>query len=229
MVELERHSTPQSKLSDLTFFLQYVIVLLAIVIAFMLWHDCTTSWKDYDEPSRATGRDYQDWTEEFEEWTNSLEEADENTPLFRRRDEGPLSPDEVLRLSEFLNDETDKLLQSIKEQPLSQDEVSRLTNLIRAADNHSDYGSISSRKRKAAEDADESGDEQLNNTRTQKLKVETDFGVHGTWVSDRLTASPSIMSVEGLHSGYSADCETPFTFRAPHPGRAIISPVKHRK
>ncbi|KAL8787314.1 MAG: hypothetical protein Q9213_002305 [Squamulea squamosa] len=226
MVELERHSTPQSKLRDLTFFLQYLIVLLAIVIAFMLWHDCTVSWKDYDEPLYATERD---WTDEFEEWTNSLEDEDETTPLFRRRDEGPLYPDEVLRLSEFLNDETDKLLQSMKEQSLSQDEVSRITSLIRAADNHADYGSISSRKRKAAEDSDQSGDERLDNPRSRKLKVETDFGVHGTWVSDHLTASPSIMSVEGLNSGYSADCETPFTFRAPHPGRAIRSPVKHRK
>ncbi|KAI4271992.1 MAG: hypothetical protein L6R38_006721 [Xanthoria sp. 2 TBL-2021] len=234
MAQVQKRSTPQAKakmMADLTFFLQYLIVLLAIVIVFMLWHDYMSSWEDYSENSRARERNYADWADDYEDWVQRHEErADETTPLVRRHEQGPLSPDEVLRLSSLLNDETDKLLRSVKENPLSPEEVARLTKLIRAdADDRSDYGSIVSRKRKAVKDSDDSGDEWLENPRTRKLKIETDAGVNAKWVCGDLTRSPSVLGERDSYSGYSADCEVPFTFRAPHPGRTIKSPVKQRK
>ncbi|KAL8920199.1 MAG: hypothetical protein Q9172_004611 [Xanthocarpia lactea] len=227
MVKLEERSRTQSEMmSDLTLFPQYVIVLVAVVLAFMLWHLYMASWEDYDDNTRAAYRDYEDWVDEYEEWADTFEDDGRETTPMLRRYEGPLSPDEVLRLSNLLNDETDKLLRSIKEQPLSRDEVSRLTKVIRAADIESDYGTILSRKRKNAEDTDESDDQWLDSPRTRKLKIETKFGADGVWVCGNFTRSPSVMSSNG---GYSADCEVPFTFRASHPGRAIKSPVKMRK
>ena len=225
MIELEERSRTQSEMmSDLTFFLQYLIVLFAVVLAFMLWHDYMASWEAYDDNTRAAHRDYEDWADEYEEWADGFEGDDRGTTPMLRRYEGPLSPDEVLRLSNLLNDETDKLLRSIKEQPLSRDEVSRLTKVIRAADIKSDYGTMLSRKRKTAEDTDKSDDQRLDSPRTRKLKIETKFGADGVWVCENSTRSPSVMSTEDLNGGYSADCEVPFTFRASHPGRASSRP-----
>ncbi|KAI4103491.1 MAG: hypothetical protein LQ339_004216 [Xanthoria mediterranea] len=280
----KRHATPQQQakmVADLAFFLQYLIVLFAVVILFMLWHDYMPSWEDYAAGSRARGHNGEDWAYDYEEWLQRQEDAaDETTPLIRRREEGPLSPGEVHRLSSILNDETEKLLRSIKEEPLSSEEIARLTELIRAdadtqfdygsiqsrkrqaiddsdddssdewseqpiethpgvgltnklvradADNQSDHGSMASRKRKAVDRSDDSGDEWLGKPRARKLKIETDAGVNAKWVCGEFTRSPGVLSERGSYNGYSADCEIPFTFRAPHPGRKIKSPVKQRK
>lgn len=174
MAEMNKRSTPAAKarlMSDLTHFFEYLIILCALAIIFMLWHDYMSSWTDYDENTRANGQEYEDW-EDYHEWIRrQRKDADENAPLIRRLEEGPLSPDEVLRLSEILNDETDKLLRSVKEAPLSAHEVALLTHVIRDADNVPDYGTIvSSRKRKAAEDSDEFDEERLGNPRTRRLE-----------------------------------------------------------
>ncbi|KAI4219941.1 MAG: hypothetical protein L6R36_007972, partial [Xanthoria steineri] len=186
----KRHATPQQQakmVADLTFFLQYLIVLFAVVILFMLWHDYMPSWEDYAANSRARGRNGEDWAYDYEEWLQRQEDAaaDETTPLIRRRrrdEEGPLSPGEVHRLSSILNDKTEKLLRSIKEEPLSSEEVARLSELIRAdtdTNTQFDYGSIRSRKRKAVDRSDDdSGDEWLGKPRARKLKIETDAGVN---------------------------------------------------
>ncbi|CAO1597462.1 hypothetical protein XANCAGTX0491_001269 [Xanthoria calcicola] len=290
VAEIQRHATPQQQakmVADLTFFLQYLIVLFAVVILFMLWHDYMPSWEDYAASSRARGRNGEDWAYDYEEWLQRQEDAaDETTPLIRRRhEEGPLSPGEVHRLSSILNGETEKLLRSIKEEPLSSEEIARLTELIRAdadaqsdygsirsrnrravddsdddssdewseeprvrtlniethpgmgltklvradADNQSDHGSMVSRKRKAVDHSDDSGDEWLGNPRARKLKIETDAGVNAKWVCGEFTRSPGVLNERDSYSGYSADCEIPFTFRAPHPGRKIKSPVMQRK
>ncbi|KAL8895296.1 MAG: hypothetical protein Q9192_003723 [Flavoplaca navasiana] len=232
IAKMDKRSTPAAKakmMADLTHFCEYLIILCALVIIFMLWHDYISSWTDYDENTRANGQDYEDW-EDYHEWIRrQREEADENAPLIRRLEEGPLSPDEVLRLSEILNDKTDKLLRSVKEVPLSAHEVALLTHVIRDADNVPDYGTIvSSRKRKAAEDSDEFDEGRLGNPRTRKLKIETDSGVDSRWVCKEFTRSPSFMSGQDLNSGLSTGCETPFTFRSPHPVRAGRSPATRR-
>ncbi len=283
--EMQRHATPQQQakmVADLTFFLQYLIVLFAVVILFMLWHDYMPSWEDYGAGARARGRHGEDWAYDYEEWLQRQEDTtDETTPLIQRRrhEEGPLSPGEVFRLSSILNDETEKLLRSIKEEPLSSEEIARLTELIRAdedaqsdygsirsrkrqavddsddssdewseqaiethpgvgltklvraadADNQSDHWSIASRKRKAVDHSDDSDDEWSGKPRARKLKIETDAGVNAKWVCGEFTRSPGVLSERDSYSGYSADCEIPFTFRAPHPGRKIKSPVKQRK
>ncbi|KAL8653795.1 MAG: hypothetical protein Q9226_003695 [Calogaya cf. arnoldii] len=264
-------------MSDLIFFIQYLIVIVAMLIIFMVWNEYMASWKDYSENRFSSRRheDYEEWLQRHEQ-----ENIDETTPLFRRhrQDKGPLSPSEVLRLSNLLNDETDKLLRSVKEVPLSAHEVSRLTRLIQANDdNQPDYGSIISRKRKVIDDSEDEVDERLyenprprnvkitklvradednqsnhsstttptrkrkavdiadsldfdpeyfSNPRTQKLKIETDAGVNANWVCSHFTRSPSLL---GDSSGYSADCDVPFTFRAQYPGRDIKSPVGQRK
>ncbi|KAL8852751.1 MAG: hypothetical protein Q9221_002381 [Calogaya cf. arnoldii] len=305
--------TKANMMSDLVFFLQYLIVIVAMLIIFMVWNEYTASWEDYSENCFSSRRheDYEEWLQRHEQ-----ENIDETAPLFRRhrQDEGPLSPDEVLRLSNLLNDETDKLLRSVKEVPLSAQEVSRLTRLIQANDdNQPDYGSIVSRKRKAIDvddsedevderlygnppprnvkitlrgraddddqsdhtpfkrkavdiadspdfnpeyfsnrrtqklkietdagvttptrkrkavdvvDSPDSHSEHFSNPRTQKLKIETDAGVNAKWVCSHFTRSPSLL---GDSSGYSADCDVPFTFRAQYPGRDIKSPVGQRK
>ncbi|KAL8998056.1 MAG: hypothetical protein Q9169_002824 [Polycauliona sp. 2 TL-2023] len=237
MAEMRKPSSPEDKakmMQDLTSFFEYLIVLLVFVFIFMLWSDYMATWTDYEENIPDYERRRVGQAEDYEEWLQCQEElANEHTPLIRRQlYDGPLSPNEVLRLSAMLNDETDeKLLRSLKEVPHSQEEVARLTKIIRdTAEAQTDYGSIvSSRKRKAAEGSDdEFGDEKMEKPCQRRLKVETGADENARWVCKEFTRSPSFMSgLDPSSSGYSADREVSFTFEAPFPGRAVKSPVKY--
>ncbi|KAL8680733.1 MAG: hypothetical protein Q9186_003080 [Xanthomendoza sp. 1 TL-2023] len=199
MVEMVKRATPQAKTDTLTFFLMYLIILVILVMAFMLWYDHMPQLEHYPHGQ------IDDIRQDFEDWLLEQEGFDgETAPLFAGAYKG------------------------VNETPLSPDEVRRITDLVRA-DERIGYGTMVSRKRKAAEDADESEDKRSGSPRAQKLKIETDFGVGARWVSDRLTASPGDMSYPNISDAYSTDCETPFTFRAPLPDRTIKAAVKQRK
>ncbi|KAI4243463.1 MAG: hypothetical protein L6R40_003465 [Gallowayella cf. fulva] len=196
MVEMAKHSTTQAKSDNLAFFLQYLIVLMIVVMALMLWYDCRPQYEEYPI------NDVHEIKEEFEDWLLRLEDLDdENTPLFASS------------------------YRSVRETPLSPNEVRRLTDLIRA-DEQSGYGTIVSRKRKAAEDSDSSD---IESPPPRRLKVETDMGFAGRWVSDQWTASPSVMSHKNTSDSYPVDCESPFTFRLTYPDSMVKAAMKQRK
>ncbi|KAL8798306.1 MAG: hypothetical protein Q9182_006779 [Xanthomendoza sp. 2 TL-2023] len=199
MLEMVKRADPQAKTDTLTFFLMYLIVLVIVVAVFMLWFD---HMPQYDAHYH---NHIDDIRQEFEDWLLEQEDFDdENEPSFA----GAYT--------------------AVKETPLSPHEVSRLTDPLRA-DEQAGYGTMVSRKRKAAEDSDDLENERSGRPRAQKLKIETDVGVGAQWVSDHLTASPGAMSYHDVSGWYSANCESAFTFRAPLPDRTIKAAVKHRK
>ncbi|KAL8806639.1 MAG: hypothetical protein Q9200_004954 [Gallowayella weberi] len=199
MVEMVKRATPQAKTDTLTLFIMYLIVLVIVVAAFMLWCDHMPRYEDRHHDQ------IDDIRQEIEDWLLKQEDCDdENEPSFAGAYKG------------------------FKETPLSPHEVRRITDLLRA-DQHAGYGTMVSRKRKAAEDSDDLEDERSGSPRAQKMKIETDFGVGTRWVSDHLTASPGAMSYRDVSDWSSANCEATFTFRAPLPDRTIKAAVKHRK
>ncbi|KAL8733493.1 MAG: hypothetical protein Q9166_002120 [cf. Caloplaca sp. 2 TL-2023] len=188
MVQMVKHSKPQVKGEHLTFFLQYSVVLLVVVIGIMFWLDSRI--EDYPNEARPI-------PEEFEDWLLAEETLDENTPLLASSSK------------------------NVKEGPLSPDEVRRLTDLIRA-DERSGYGTIVGRKRKAEAVSEGLEGERWGSPRTRKLKIETSFAADGSWVGDQVYTSPSPIGGDDV-SDRSGDCKVLFTFRAPYPGRVIKS------
>lgn len=123
---------------------------------------------------------------------------------------------------------------TIKEGPLSPEEVGRLIDIIRAdevAPKGISRTVVPGLKRKAGDEASPIGggssDEGSRSPKARKLRIETDFGTSGRWVSENCRKGSSIHE-ENLEAP-SAWGEYEFTFRASPPNRAIRSIPKLRQ
>lgn len=194
---------PQAEKDDYkVLFLHFLIPMIIVAVAFNLWLSFARPW-EYRRSDARYGNEYEDWL---------LVDSgvDDDSPL-------PVTS-----------------YNSVKEGPLSPDEVHRLINIVRA-DKEASRDDLTTkgcgRKRKAGEPdspiSDVSTDDGSASPRTRKLKVETDLGVASTWVNE-VPSYGSCLQEEttlGQESGWG---EFPFTFRVPHPNRAIRSASRHR-
>ena len=180
-------------------FLRFLIPMLVFAVAFNLY-------LSFIRPEEYYREDAQYGNGEIEDWYFTDGEVDESSPL-------PAIP-----------------FNSVKEGPLSPDEVDRLTNLIRTDTMSSTATSSTSgagRKRKAGEEDSPVSDASTDggsSPRTRKLKIETDFGAVGRWVPDY---GSCVQDDTDFH-GESSWGEYPFSFRVSYPDRIIKSATRRR-
>ncbi|KAL8749018.1 MAG: hypothetical protein Q9184_006969 [Pyrenodesmia sp. 2 TL-2023] len=194
-------STTNAQTESLMLWFLLPVILLAFIIN--LWLSFVRS---YDHHRHHAGY----VTIEEEDWLLADTDVNENVPVPSR------------------------CYNTIKEGPLSPEEVGRLIDMIRA-DEAASKGisrtAVPSLKRKAGDKAspigEESSDEGCRSPKSRKLRIETDFGTSGRWVSENCRKGSSIHE-ENLEAP-SAWGEYEFTFRASPPNRAIRSVSKLRQ
>ncbi|KAI4185840.1 MAG: hypothetical protein LQ346_005800 [Caloplaca aetnensis] len=195
-------STANDNFQSFTAFFLLPVVFTAII--FNLWLSFARPWEYYRDDARYVAV-------EEEDWLLAESDVDEDAPVPRR------------------------CYNTIKEGPLSPEEVSRLINMIRADEaaskSVSRRTSVPNLKRKAGDRAspfgEASSDEGSRSPKARKLRIETDFGTSGRWVSENCREGSSIHEENGGRP--SAWGEYEFTFRASPPDRAIRSMRKHRQ
>ncbi|KAL8930461.1 MAG: hypothetical protein Q9208_000645 [Pyrenodesmia sp. 3 TL-2023] len=190
----------QSKSLMLWFLLP--VILFAIMIN--LWLSFVRSYDHH--------RDHAGYvTIEEEDWLLADTDIDEDAPVparcYNTIKEGPLSPDEVGRLIDMIRGD-----KAASRKVVSKTGVPGLKR--KAGDKTSPIGEASS-------------DEGSRSPKARKLRIETDFGTSGRWVSENCRKGSSIHE-ENLEAPL-AWSEYEFTFRASPPNRAIRSIPKLRQ
>ncbi|KAI4123963.1 MAG: hypothetical protein LQ338_005040 [Usnochroma carphineum] len=183
--------------------LQLLVPVVLLALALNLWLACARPWEYYLDNVYYTDS-------EFEDLLLVDSAIDEDAPVPASRYNG------------------------VKEGPLSPDEVRRLINIIRAdkkAPQAKLGASSTGQKRKAGDEASPisgaSGNGRSTSPKSRKLKIETDFGTYGRWISEGRNYGSCIQEEKRI-DGPSIWGEHEFTFRASHPDRAITSTPKLR-
>ncbi|KAL8901298.1 MAG: hypothetical protein Q9207_005271 [Kuettlingeria erythrocarpa] len=186
-------STANANFQSFTAFFLLPVVFVAII--FNLWLSFARPWEYYRDDARYVAV-------EEEDWLLADSDVDEDAPVPRR------------------------CYNTIKEGPLSPEEVSRLIEMIRADEAASKGVSkrttVPSLKRKAGDKAssigEASSDEGSRSSKARKLRIETDFGTRGRWVSENCRKGSSIHEENLAAPSVLGAFE--FTFRASPPDRA---------
>ncbi|KAL8828401.1 MAG: hypothetical protein Q9170_006616 [Blastenia crenularia] len=196
-----------------TIFLHFFIPIVAVALVFNLWLSFVRPWEYHRDDARYAGDANEDWLPV----DNDIVDNDSD---------GEIVPWRTLQ-------------DGFKEVPFSQDEGRRLIDLIKAGEQASAARALrpgsdrASRKRKAGDEASPvsdaaTRDDGTMSPRARKFKIETQFGVDGKWVGQVPNYGSCDVPHENSSDQGSIGGEFPFTFRTPHPGRAIKSPVRRR-